>query len=330
MYQYLELLQEVYEHGDVKTDRTGTGTKSLFGKQMRFDLRDGFPLVTTKEVNFASIIHELVWFISGDTTLKYLKQNNVNIWDEWVKEGTEVWGDALSVRQRSIIAKRRGKSVPSEWLQDTGNLVCSDQVHVWMDQHGIPCYELIDGELGPVYGQQWRNWPTPNGNTIDQLAETIKQLQNTPDSRRMIVSAWNPAQLSEMALPPCHTLFQFYVAGGALSCQLYQRSADLFLGAPYNIASYAALTHAVAEVTGLAVGEFIWTGGDCHIYSNHMEQVDRQLQRTPHKMPNMVIGNRDGDVIEPGSFNNIGDIKFENFILTGYEHHARIAAPVAV
>lgn len=264
MRQYLELLRQVYEHGTDKADRTGTGTRSLFGHQMRFDLAAGFPLVTTKRVHMKSIVVELLWFLRGDTNIGYLHQHGVSIWDEWA--------DA-------------------------------------------------SGNLGPVYGAQWRSWPTADGRHVDQITEVVSQLKNTPDSRRIIVSAWNVGELEHMALPPCHALFQFYVADGRLSCQLYQRSADLFLGVPFNIASYALLTLLLAQVCGYAPGEFIWTGGDCHIYSNHFEQVSTQLAREPRALPRVVLNPhvRDLFAFTPD------DIRLED-----YDPHPLIRAPVAV
>jgi thymidylate synthase len=264
MKQYLDYLRTIKEKGVNKSDRTGTGTKSIFGHQMRFDLSEGFPLVTTKKVFTKAIIRELLWFIAGDTNIKYLKDNGVTIWDEWA--------DA-------------------------------------------------NGDLGPVYGHQWRSWGTPDGKTIDQLSEIIETLKKNPDSRRIIVSAWNVADLPKMALMPCHCLFQFYVADGKLSCQLYQRSCDSFLGVPFNIASYALLTEMVAHVTGLGVGEFIWTGGDCHIYNNHFDQVDEQLSREPRTLPKLVIKRK---------VDSIFDFKFEDFEIVGYDPHPSIKAPIAV
>ena len=269
MHQYLDLLRRVYEHGAPKGDRTGTGTRSVFGHQMRFDLAEGFPLVTTKKVHLKSIIHELLWFIRGETSVDYLRENGVTIWDEWADE---------------------------------------------------------DGELGPVYGKQWRSWRVPgeDGHSerlIDQLAEVIDEIKGDPDSRRLIVSAWNVADLPDMALPPCHLLFQFYVANGKLSCQLYQRSADVFLGVPFNIASYELLTMMVAQVTGLEPGEFIHTLGDAHLYDNHLEQAQTQLAREPRPLPQMRI--------DP-SITSIDDFKFSPFTLEGYDPHPHIKAPVAV
>ncbi|GAB3421288.1 thymidylate synthase [Massilia agilis] len=264
MRQYLDFMRHVKEHGAVKTDRTGTGTRSVFGYQMRFNLAEGFPLVTTKKVHLKSVIHELLWFLAGSTNIAYLKQNGVSIWDEWA--------DA-------------------------------------------------NGELGPIYGYQWRSWPAPNGEHIDQIAQVMDQIRNNPDSRRMIVSAWNVADVPKMKLPPCHAMFQFYVADGKLSCQLYQRSADIFLGVPFNIASYALLTHMMAQQADLDVGDFVWTGGDCHLYSNHMEQVDLQLSRAPLALPKLVVKRKPDSLF---------DYKFEDFEVTGYEPHPGIKAPVAV
>ncbi len=264
MKQYLDLMAHVRAHGFAKEDRTGTGTLSVFGHQMRFDLAQGFPLVTTKKLHLRSIIHELLWFIRGDTNIKYLHDNKVRIWDEWA--------DA-------------------------------------------------NGDLGPVYGAQWRSWPARDGSTIDQLGDVIARIRKNPDSRRLMVTAWNPADVDKMALPPCHCLFQFYVAGGKLSCQLYQRSADIFLGVPFNIASYALLTHMVAQVTGLKAGEFIHTLGDAHLYRNHLDQADEQLKRQPLPLPRLII-KRD--------VQSIDDFRFDDFEIAGYESHPHIAAPVAV
>lgn len=264
MQAYLDLLKHVSEHGTAKTDRTGTGTKSVFGHQSRYDLSKGFPVLTTKKLHLKSIIHELLWFIAGDTNIKYLKDNGVRIWDEWADE---------------------------------------------------------NGDLGPVYGYQWRNWPNGNGGTIDQISKLVDNLKNNPDSRRHLVTAWNPADVDKMALPPCHTMFQFYVAGGKLSCQLYQRSADIFLGVPFNIASYALFTIMLAQVCDLKVGDFIHTLGDAHIYSNHTEQAALQLTRTPTALPIMNIN---PDV------KSIFDFKFEDFELVGYVAEPSIKAPIAV
>ncbi|WP_298597854.1 thymidylate synthase [Zoogloea sp.] len=264
MRQYLELMRHVAERGHRKNDRTGTGTLSVFGWQMRFDLAEGFPLLTTKKLHTRSIIHELLWFLRGDTNIKYLKDNGVSIWDEWADD---------------------------------------------------------NGELGPVYGKQWRSWEAPDGRSIDQIAQLIEALKKNPDSRRHIVSAWNPSEVDRMALPPCHALFQFYVAGGKLSCQLYQRSADIFLGVPFNIASYALLTLMVAQVCGYEPGDFVWTGGDCHLYVNHLEQARLQLSREPRALPQLRINPEVKDIFA---------FKFEDFTLEGYDPHPHIKAPVAV
>lgn len=264
MQQYLRLLQHILDHGVNKPDRTGTGTKSCFGYQMRFDLRDGFPMVTTKRLHIKSIIYELLWFIKGETNTRYLTDNGVSIWNEWADE---------------------------------------------------------NGDLGPVYGKQWRSWEGPDGKMYDQLADVIKQIKTDPDSRRIIISAWNVADLSEMALMPCHTMFQFYVAEGKLSCQLYQRSADVFLGVPFNTASYALLTLMIAQVCGLKPGELVHTFGDVHLYNNHLEQAQLQLTRTPYPLPVMKLN---------PEINNIEDFHFEDFTLENYQHHPPIKAPVAV
>ncbi|NIR28190.1 MAG: thymidylate synthase [Gammaproteobacteria bacterium] len=264
MKQYLDLMRHVKAHGVRKQDRTGTGTLSIFGYQMRFDLAEGFPAVTTKRLHFRSIIHELLWFLRGDTNVRYLHEHGVTIWDEWA-DGS--------------------------------------------------------GDLGPVYGYQWRSWPTPDGGHIDQIARVVERIQSDPDSRRLVVTAWNPADVERMALPPCHTLFQFYVAEGRLSCQLYQRSADVFLGVPFNIASYALLTLMVAQVTRLAPGEFVHTFGDAHLYSNHLEQVDIQLSREPYPAPRMILS----PVVT-----SLFDFSYDDFELSGYRHHPPIRAPVAV
>lgn len=264
MRQFHELMHHVLEHGAQKSDRTGTGTLSVFGYQMRFDLAEGFPLVTTKKLHLKSIIYELLWFLSGNTNNQWLKERGVSIWDEWAAP---------------------------------------------------------NGDLGPVYGYQWRSWPTPNGEHIDQIKEIIYTIKTNPDSRRIIVSAWNVADIPKMALAPCHAFFQFYVANGKLSCQLYQRSADIFLGVPFNIASYALLTHMVAEQCNLQPGEFIWTGGDCHLYSNHLEQVKLQLSRTPYPLPSLKIHRKPESIF---------DYQFEDFEIVGYESHPHIKAPVAV
>jgi thymidylate synthase len=271
MRQYHDLMRLVLDQGAQKTDRTGTGTLSVFGHQMRFDLAAGFPLVTTKKLHLRSIIHELLWFLKGETNTAYLKQNGVSIWDEWADE---------------------------------------------------------NGELGPIYGYQWRSWPTPDGGHIDQIAQILKALRETPDSRRIIVSAWNVGEIPRMKLPPCHAFFQFYAAPGAtpdapsrLSCQLYQRSADIFLGVPFNIASYALLTHMVAKQVGMAVGDFVWTGGDCHLYSNHLDQVREQLSRTPYPLPRLAIRRMPDTLF---------DYRYEDFEILDYQAHQHIKAPVAI
>lgn len=261
---YEDLLREVLETGNPKGDRTGTGTRSLFGKQIRYDLSQGFPLITTKRVHTRSIILELLWFLRGDTNVRWLQERGVTIWDEWADE---------------------------------------------------------NGELGPVYGAQWRSWPTPDGGVIDQISDVVEQIRTNPDSRRLIVSAWNPADIPRMALAPCHALFQFEVHDGKLSCQLYQRSADLFLGVPFNIASYALLTHMIAQQTDLEVGDFVWTGGDCHIYDNHIEQVERQLSREPFPYPTLHLRRRPETIL---------DYALEDVEIRDYQHHKGIKAPVAV
>ncbi|KJV25306.1 thymidylate synthase [Luteibacter yeojuensis] len=264
MQPYLELLRHVLDHGAEKADRTGTGTRSVFGWQMRYDLARGFPLVTTKKLHLRSIVHELIWFLQGDTNIAYLKENGVSIWDEWA--------DA-------------------------------------------------NGDLGPVYGRQWRAWPTADGKVVDQIAWVVDEIKRNPDSRRLIVSAWNVGELPKMALMPCHTMFQFYVANGKLSCQLYQRSGDIFLGIPFNIASYALLTHMIAQVTGLEVGDFVHTLGDAHLYSNHIEQAQKQLAREPRPLPKLVLN--------PG-VESIFDFRFEDVSIVDYDPHPAIKAPVAV
>lgn len=264
MRQYLDLMQDILQNGAKKEDRTGTGTLSVFGRQLRFNLEEGFPLVTTKKLHLRSIIYELLWFLNGDTNIKYLNDNGVTIWDEWADE---------------------------------------------------------NGELGPVYGSQWRSWPAPNGEHIDQISKLIEQIKTKPDSRRHIVSAWNPAEVDKMALPPCHALFQFYVAEGKLSCQLYQRSADYFLGVPFNIASYALLTHMVAQQCDLLPGEFVWTGGDVHLYTNHLEQAKTQLGREPFPLPQLVIKRQPSSLFE---------YQFEDFEIVNYQSHPGIKAPIAV
>lgn len=264
MKTYLDLLKKVKEEGSFKEDRTGTGTYSIFGQQMRFNLQEGFPLLTTKKLHLKSIIYELLWFLQGNTNIQYLTDHGVRIWNEWADK---------------------------------------------------------DGNLGPVYGQQWRSWPTADGRHIDQITEVVNQIKNNPDSRRIIVNAWNVGELEKMALPPCHLLFQFYVADGKLSCQLYQRSADMFLGVPFNIASYAILTHMMAQVCDLEVGDFVWTGGDCHLYANHLEQAELQLSREPLSLSQLVLNPDRKDIFE---------FEYEDFELVGYESHPHIKAVVAV
>ena len=264
MRQYLDLMQDILDNGNQKGDRTGTGTLSVFGRQMRFDLSKGFPLVTTKKLHIRSIVYELLWFLNGDTNIKFLNDNGVTIWDEWADE---------------------------------------------------------NGDLGPVYGHQWRSWPTPNGGTVDQITNVLNQIKNNPNSRRHIVSAWNPSEVDNMALPPCHALFQFYVADGKLSCQLYQRSADYFLGVPFNIASYALMVYMFAQQCDLEPGEFVWTGGDVHLYSNHLEQAKLQLSREPKPMPQLKIKRKPASLF---------DYKFEDFEILNYEAHPGIKAPIAV
>ncbi len=305
--EYLKLLEHIMENGATKTDRTGTGTKSVFGYQMRFNLQDGFPLLTTKKVPMKSIIHELLWFMRGDSNLKYLADNNVHIWDEWPYK-------SYLQRNNLPIPEINGE----EWKTGMAEFV----EKIKSDEAFAKEY----GNLGPIYGYQWRNWPAPNGEHIDQLKQVIETLKKSPDSRRMIVSAWNVADINEMAkagLPPCHCLFQFYVADGKLSCQLYQRSCDTFLGVPFNIASYALLTMIIAQIAGLEAGEFIWTGGDTHLYSNHMEQVKTQLSRKDdiRPMPKMKINPEK---------KNLEDFTIDDFELTDYNPHEGIKAPIAV
>ena len=264
MQQYLDMMRHVRQQGVFKQDRTGTGTYSCFGYQMRFDLSQGFPLVTTKKLHLRSIIHELLWFLSGDTNIAYLKDNGVSIWDEWADD---------------------------------------------------------NGTLGPVYGSQWRSWPAADGRQIDQISQLVEQIRNNPDSRRLIVSAWNVGEIDNMALPPCHAFFQFYVADGKLSCQLYQRSADVFLGVPFNIASYALLVHMMAQQCELEVGDFVWTGGDVHLYANHLEQADLQLTRDPLLLPQLIIQRKPKSIF---------DYQFDDFVIEGYQSHPHIKAPVAI
>lgn len=303
--EYLKLLKHIKENGAKKTDRTGTGTISVFGYQMRFDLQKGFPLLTTKKVFLTGIIHELLWFIKGDTNLRYLAERNVHIWDEWPYK-------AYLVRNNIPVPK----SDSEEWKTGIKEFVSK----VTTDEEFAKEY----GNLGPIYGYQWRHWKTPDGREIDQLKDIVEMIKKSPDSRRIIVSAWNPSDIDEMAkagLPPCHCLFQFYVANNKLSCQLYQRSCDVFLGVPFNIASYALLTMMIAQVCGLEPGEFVWTGGDTHLYLNHLEQVDEQLSREPKTPPTMKINPTVKDLFE---------FKFEDFTLEGYDPHPAIKAPIAV
>lgn len=305
MKQYLDYLRHIKEKGAKKTDRTGTGTKSVFGYQMRFDLAGGFPLATTKKLPFKTITHELLWFLKGDSNLRYLVDNNVHIWDEWPYKAYLI---------------RNGKPVPKTTSEEWKTGIVEFIERIKTDDAFAKDY----GELGPIYGYQWRSWPTPDGRHVDQITQVIEQIKKSPDSRRLIVSAWNVADIKEMAkagLPPCHCLFQFSVTDGKLSCLLYQRSCDSFLGVPFNIASYALLTHMVAHVTGLLVGEFIWTGGDCHIYLNHFEEVNTQLARTPKKLPRLVLN---PDVKDIFSFT------IDDFTLLDYNPDASIKAPIAV
>jgi len=292
MRQYLDLMQHVLDNGVKKEDRTGTGTLSVFGHQMRFDLGEGFPLLTTKKVFLKGIIHELLWFLAGDTNIKYLVDHGVGIWNEWPHANyIKTTGEEISLED-FITRVREDGDFAAKW-----------------------------GGIGPGYGYQWRSWPTPDGGHIDQIKQVVEQIRNNPDSRRMIVSAWNVAEVDNMALPPCHTLFQFYVAEGKLSCQLYQRSADIFLGVPFNIASYALLTMMMAQVCDLEPGDFVHTLGDAHLYSNHLEQTELQLSRTPYQLPTMRINPEVKDIF---------GFTFEDFELVGYEHHPPIKAPVAV
>jgi thymidylate synthase len=305
MKQYLALLEDIKTNGTIKTDRTGTGTKSVFGRQMRFDLSEGFPAVTTKKLFLRGIIHELLWFLNGDSNIEYLVKNDVHIWDEWPYKAY-LQAQGIDVPEIGSDAWRAGLSEFTD--------------HIKHDHDFAVQY----GELGPVYGHQWRHWPDGNGGEIDQIQQVIDTIKNNPDSRRMIVSAWNVADIQEMAkagLPPCHSLFQFYVTDGKLSCQLYQRSADTLLGVPFNIASYALLTMMIAQVTGLKPGEFIHTFGDAHIYLNHLEQVDLQLSRTPKPLPTMAIN---------PEVTSIFDFKIEDFTLEGYDPDPAIKAPIAV
>lgn len=304
---YLDLIERLKREGVKKMDRTGTGTISLLGHQMRFDLSKGFPLLTTKKVPIKAIIHELIWFIRGDTNLKYLADNNVHIWDEWPYKAYLI--------KNNITVPKTGSDEWNNGIKDFIDKIKTDE-----------SFAKEYGNLGPIYGYQWRNWPAPNGEHIDQLKNVIEQIKRSPDSRRLIVSAWNVADIDEMAkagLPPCHCLFQFYVADGKLSCQLYQRSCDTFLGVPFNIASYALLTMIIAQVTGLTPGEFVWTGGDVHLYLNHLEQADLQLSRKNdlRPMPTMIINKNK---------KNIEDFTIDDFELVDYNSHDAIKAPIAV
>jgi len=303
--QYLDLLQDIKDNGVTKTDRTGTGTKSVFGRQMRFDLSQGFPLITTKKVFLRGIIHELLWFLRGDSNIEYLVKNNVHIWDEWPFKA---------------YLKATHQDIPEQNSDEWNEKLTQFTENIANDHEFARKY----GELGPVYGYQWRHWPARDGGEIDQITELIETIRNSPDSRRMIVSAWNVADIQEMAkagLPPCHSLFQFYVADGKLSCQLYQRSADTLLGVPFNIASYALLTMMIAQVTGLKPGEFVHTLGDTHIYLNHLKQVDLQLSRKPKPLPTMKLNPK---------ITSIFDFTIDDFTLEGYEPHPGIKAPIAI
>lgn len=305
MKQYLDLLLDIKTNGTTKTDRTGTGTKSVFGRQMRFDLSQGFPAMTTKKLFMRGITHELLWFLQGQTNIKYLVDNDVHIWDEWPYR-------AYLVAQ--------GKPVPDAASDEWKTGIKEFAANIKAD----PAFAAAHGELGPVYGSQWRKWPDGKGGHIDQIQRAVDAIKNTPDSRRIIVSAWNVAEVDEMAkagLPPCHTMFQFYVADGKLSCQLYQRSADTFLGVPFNIASYALLTHMMAQVTGLKVGEFVHTFGDAHLYLNHLEQVDEQLSREPKSLPTLWLN---------PDIKSIFDFTYDDIRLENYESWPAIKAPIAV
>lgn len=305
MRQYQDLLEHIMKTGTDKSDRTGVGTRSVFGYQMRFDLSKGFPLLTTKKVPFRLIAEELLWFINGDTQLRSLALKNVHIWDEWPYK-------AYLIRNNQAVPKT-GSDEWNAGIKEFISRIKTDEA-----------FAAEYGDLGPVYGYQWRHWPTPGGQEIDQLRDVVEQIKQNPNSRRLIVSAWNPADIEEMAkagLPPCHCLFQFYVADGKLSCQLYQRSCDTFLGVPFNIASYSLLVMMIAQVTGLKPGEFVWTGGDVHLYSNHFEQVKEQLSREPRALPTLRINPEVKDLFA---------FTFEDFTLEGYDPHPPISAPIAV
>ena len=314
MEQYLQLCRTILENGTDKGDRTGTGTRSIFGHQMRFDLSEGFPLLTTKKTAFRLIVSELLWFIKGDTNVRTLIAEKNPIWDEWAFE-KYVKSEEYSGPDMTDFGRRAAKD--PEFKEILNEEMDKFREKVLSDDRFAEAY----GDLGPVYGRQWRSWPDGRGGTIDQLKNVIESIRNNPDSRRHIVSAWNPAEVEDMALPPCHTLFQFYVADGKLSCQLYQRSADVFLGVPFNIASYALLTHLIARETGLEPGEFIHTLGDAHIYSNHFDQVNEQLSREPRKLPELVIETGDKSIFE---------LETSDIRVDGYDPHPRIKAPIAV
>lgn len=326
MQQFLNLLKTTLETGVVKSDRTGTGTISIFGHQMRFDLSKGFPLVTTKKCHLKSIIHELLWFLKGDTNVKYLQDNGVRIWNEWALKEDEIEERDLSAPDRvNHAVMEKYTTMTRMELVTKLDTMSLENGHAYLDGLGVPrkITKVIKykGDLGPVYGEQWRSWKGANGETIDQIKDVIHQIKTNPDSRRLIVSAWNVGELDKMALAPCHAFFQFYVSEGKLSCQLYQRSVDEFLGLSFNIASYALLTMMIAQVCDLEVGEFVWTGGDCHIYSNHIEQVKLQLTRNPRPLPTMYLN---PDV------KDIDDFVYSDFELVGYDPHPAIKAPIAI
>lgn len=312
--QYLELARRILEEGTVKTDRTGTGTKSVFGHQMRFDLQEGFPILTTKKVAFGLIKSELLWFLRGDTNIRYLLENNSHIWDEWAFEryvkSPDYDGPDMTDFGRRALQDEAFRVIYEAELKAFCDRILADKE--FGDKYG---------ELGNIYGSQWRRWKTSRGETIDQLQDVIQMIKTNPDSRRLIVSAWNPEDVPNMALPPCHTLFQFYVADGKLSCQLYQRSADVFLGVPFNIASYALLTHLIANETGLEVGEFVHTLGDAHLYLNHLEQIREQLNREAYPLPRLVLKQREKSIFEMDK---------QDIVLEGYQSHPAIKAPIAV
>ncbi|MGO4960800.1 thymidylate synthase [Jeotgalibaca porci] len=312
--QYLELAQKIRDEGVEKSDRTGTGTKSIFGYQMRFDLQKGFPLLTTKKTAFGLIKSELLWFLKGDTNIRYLLENNNHIWDEWAFEryikSSDYTGPDMSDFGRRVLEDEDFKIAYQEQMALFREKVLTDDA-----------FSAQYGELGNIYGSQWRHWKTSQGETIDQIKDVIQMIKTQPDSRRLIVSAWNPEDVPHMALPPCHTLFQFFVADGKLSCQLYQRSADVFLGVPFNIASYALLTHLIANETGLEVGDFVHTFGDAHLYLNHMDQINEQLSRETYELPELVL---------KAPEKSIFDMEKDDIIVKGYKSHPRIKAPIAV